>query len=282
MVADTGESAIAEPVIEVRELRKVYQVRDAGTWRTSEFVAVNDVSFTVPAGGSVGIVGESGSGKTTTVRMVLGLETPTSGEIVVAGRPRIGSKARKAERLRRGREAQIVFQNPYASLDPMQRVSESLDEVLRMHFSLSRAERRERTARLLEQVGLDPRHGRAYPRALSGGQRQRVAIARALATEPEVLILDEPTSALDVSMQAQVLNLLADIRRDTGIAYLFVSHDLAVIRQMTEQVLVMCKGEVVEAGQTDAVLDTPQNAYTQLLRQSVPAPGWTPTKRSVT
>jgi ABC-type glutathione transport system ATPase component len=239
-------------------------------------VAVDDLSFTVPPGGALGIVGESGSGKTTVARMLLALETPTSGRIRVAGHERTTSRSSTAERRRRARDIQIVFQNPYTSFDPRQRVGDCLDEALRLHSRRDRRARHERVRQLLRQVGLEERHARSLPRQLSGGQRQRVAIARALAPEPSILVLDEAVSALDASVQDQVLRLLAAIRAGTGLSYLCISHDLAVVRQVADHLIVMRDGLVVEAGPTAQVLDTPRHPYTRRLRASVPRPGWAP------
>jgi len=263
--------------VDVRSLRKVFRVRLSGRGH-QDFVAVDDVSFEVPSGGSLGIVGESGSGKSTIARMVVGLERPTSGTMIVAGQDRSAPARRSAERRRRGRQVQIVFQDPYTSLDPRQRVDACLNEVLSLHTSLDPGQRRRRIADLLDQVGLSERQGRSLPKNLSGGQRQRVAIARALASEPSVLILDEAVSALDVSIQAQVLNLLNDIRERTGMTYLFISHNLAVVRQLTENTLVLQRGRVVEHGPTERILDAPHHDYTRLLLSSVPEPGWTPAR----
>jgi oligopeptide transport system ATP-binding protein len=260
-----------EPVLEAIELRKEF----------GSLVAVGGVSLTVPDGGSVAIVGESGSGKTTIARMIVGLERPTAGTIRACGRDRSLPARAARERRRRGREVQIVFQDPYSSLDPRQSPAATIDEVLRLHHTGSRGERAARVAELGEMVGLDERQLHALPRNLSGGQRQRVAIARALAAEPRLLILDESVAALDVSIQAQVLNLLADIRDQTGISYLLISHDLAVVRQLTQHTLVMRRGRVVEEGPTGEVLDNPQNEYTRLLRASVPGPGWRPVRRGL-
>jgi len=265
--APPGPSAI----LEVEGLYKTFRVR-----RGVDLVAVNSVSFTLSRGSSLAIVGESGAGKTTIARILVGLERQTRGVVYVNGHERAATRIRSAERLRRAREVQIVFQDPYLSLDPRQRVGDCIAEMLRMHYGQSKQERAARVGELLDQVGLDPRRAASRPRVLSGGERQRVAIARALAVRPQVLILDEAVSALDVSVQAQVLNLLTDIRRETGTSYLLISHDLAVVRQLADEVLVMRRGSVVEAGSTPEVLKAPRHPYTRLLRASVPRPGWTP------
>jgi len=259
-----------EPILQVEGLRKEF----------GELVAVDDVAFAVREGGSLAIVGESGSGKTTIAKMIVGLERPTAGSLRACGHDRSSPARSTAERKRRGREVQIVFQDPYTSLDPRQTVERALDEVLRLHHGWEVERRRARVLELGELVGLDARQIRALPRSLSGGQRQRVAIARALAAEPRVLILDESVAALDVSIQAQVLNLLADIRDETGISYVLISHDLAVVRQLAQETVVMWRGRVVERGPTARVLDDPQDDYTRRLRASVPRPGWKPQRRS--
>src|SRR5437660_2403386 len=256
-------------VLEAQGLRKEF----------GDLVAVDDVSFSVSEAGSLAIVGESGSGKTTIAKMIVGLERPTTGTIAACGRDRSQPAKSTVERRRRGGEVQIVFQDPYTSLDPRQTVARMLDEVLRLHHGWDAERRRARVIQLAEFVGLDERQTRALPRSLSGGQRQRVAIARALAAEPRVLILDESVAALDVSIQAQVLNLLADIRDETGVTYVLISHDLAVVRQLTEETIVLRRGQVVERGPTAGVLDEPQDSYTRRLRASVPRPGWKPQRR---
>jgi ABC-type glutathione transport system ATPase component len=256
----------AQPVLSVRNLRKIYGTQ----------VAVDDMNFDLMPGRSLAIVGESGSGKTTVARMITGLERATSGTITACGRDRSKPARRGKERKARGREVQIVFQDPYSSLDPRQSGAELIDEVLRVHHDHDVQERKRIVAELADIVGLDQRQINAMPKALSGGQRQRVAIARALATDPRVLILDESVAALDVSIQAQVLNVLADIRDDRGISYILISHDLAVVRQLTEEAIVMQRGIVVERGETADILDDPQHSYTKLLRASVPGPGWKP------
>jgi ABC-type glutathione transport system ATPase component len=252
------------------------------TKRFGEHLAVDDVTFEVPAGGSLAIVGESGSGKTTVARMIVGLEWATSGSVLFEGEPRSGSARSSQDRRRRARQIQMVLQDPYSSLDPRQSIVDCLDEAVALFEGGTVETRRPRVDDLAGLVGLDGRQVRAYPGALSGGQRQRVAIARALAAQPRLLILDESVAALDVSIQAQVLNLLADIRDQTGISYLLISHDLAVVRQITEDVIVMRKGRVVESGRTAEVLDQPTHPYTRLLRDSVPRPGWKPRHRATT
>ncbi|KHL00121.1 ABC transporter ATP-binding protein [Microbacterium mangrovi] len=257
-------------LLSVRDLTKVF-----GRGR-NQATAVDGVSFDLEQGGAMGIVGESGSGKTTTARMIIGLETPTSGSIRFRGEDRT-RPARGVKTLReRGRSIQIVFQDPYTSLDRRQRIGDCLAEVIGVHFRMDRDATKARVRELADLVGLDERQLNALPKSLSGGQRQRVAIARALAAEPEVLILDEAVSALDVSVQAQILNLLSDIRESQGVSYLFISHDLAVIRQVTEHSIVMRHGEVVEQGLTADLLDDPQHPYTRQLRDSVPREGWDP------
>ncbi len=255
-----------DAVLEATGLRKEY----------GELVAVDDVDLTVPAGGSLAIVGESGSGKTTVAKMLTGLTAPTAGTITACGRDRSTPARSARERRRRGSEVQIVFQDPYSSLDPRQTAERAIAEVLRLHRGGADPAR---VRELCDLVGLDERQSRALPRALSGGQRQRIAIARALAAEPRVVILDESVAALDVSIQAQILNLLADIRERTGICYVLISHDLAVVRQITDEAIVMYRGRVVERGPTAQVLDSPQDDYTRRLRASVPRPGWKPQRR---
>ena len=268
---------MVEPILEVEHLRKVFEPRRG----RPAVVAVDDVSFAVPPGGSLAIVGESGAGKTTIARMLLALETPTRGRIRLAGHEQDGGPLSAAGRRRRAQDLQAVFQHPYTSLDPRQRVGDCLDEVLRLHGGHDRRGRQERVLQLLHQVGLDGRHARSIPRQLSGGQCQRVAIARALAPAPKIVVLDEAVSALDVSIGAQILNLLVDIRTETGLSYVFISHDLAVVRQVAEDLVVMRRGQVVEAGRTAQVLDEPRHPYTRLLRASVPGQGWTPHRRPV-
>ena len=255
---------MSEPVLVVDHL-----VKEFGTFR-----AVDDVSFTVDPGRSLAIVGESGSGKTTIARTIVGLERATAGTVMACGRDRSRPARGTDERRSRGREVQIVFQDPYTSLDPRQSARSAIEEIVALHGAAPASERAVRAGELLSLVGLDARQADALPRDLSGGQRQRVAIARALAAEPRLLILDESVAALDVSIQAQVLNLLMDIRSATDVSFVLISHDLAVVRQLTDDTIVVRHGRIVEAGPTARVLDHPEHPYTQMLRASVPGPGW--------
>jgi peptide/nickel transport system ATP-binding protein len=268
---------MSEPVLAVHALRKVFRVPRADAPGHEELVAVDDVDFALEAGGALAVVGESGSGKSTCARLIVGLEQPTAGEIRVDGERWPAGRISTRERRRRGSIVQMVFQDPYASLDPRQRARDAIGDAVRLHAPGE--DRGARVEELLEQVGLDARQGSALPRALSGGQRQRVAIARALAARPRVLLLDEAVAALDVSIQAQVLNLLADIREQTGIAFLFISHDLAVVRQVCDAAVVLHQGRVVEAGAVQQILRAPREAYTRRLIDSIPREGWTPRRR---
>lgn len=222
--------------------------------------AVNDISFTVPAGGCLSIVGESGCGKSTVARLVTGLHRPTSGAMRFA--PGKSGAALSA---------QMIFQDPYASLNPRWRVKNIVAEPLReMKLRKTAAEVTERVEELLHTVGLSPSDGEKFPHEFSGGQRQRISIARALASEPEFLVCDEPTSALDVSVQAQVLNLMRRLQDELGLTYLFISHDMSVVRQMSDRIAVMYLGRIVEEGDTEQLFAEPRHPYTQLLLQTIP------------
>jgi len=229
---------------------------------------VRDVSFDVPRGGTLSLVGESGSGKSTVSRIAIRLETPTAGTVRFDGDDitALGGRALRALR----RRVQIVHQNPYASLDPKLRIRDIVAEPLEAFGIGTRAERAAHVARLLDQVALSTAHLDRKPAELSGGQRQRVAIARAIALNPELLVLDEPVSALDVSVQAQILDLLTSLQSELGIGYLFISHDLAVVRQISDTVAVMRAGRVVEYGSTTEIFDNPQHEYTQTLLEAIP------------
>jgi peptide/nickel transport system ATP-binding protein len=253
--------AVGEPLVRIEELSKSF-----GATR-----ALSGVSLDVFAGESVGLVGESGSGKSTLARCLLGLEQPSGGRIRIDGIDATDYDALRDADLRRVRAAvQIIFQDPYSSLNPARSVGGTLSEALAM------SSERGTVAELLERVGLPAAYARRKPAALSGGERQRVAIARALAVRPKLIVCDEPVSALDVSVQAQILNLFREIRDELGVAYLFITHDLAVVRQVVERVYVLYRGAVVETGAVDAVLGRPNHDYTQRLVESVPRsePGW--------
>jgi len=266
------------PVLSVRELRKEYPSPVRGG---DPVIAVDGVGFDVHQGECLAIVGESGSGKTTVAKTVVGLEQATSGTIEVDGEARGRAPKRHRDRVRWAGEVQYVFQDPYSSLNPRQRVSEVIDTSVGIHQpALRRAARRETVQALLDDVGLGGDFGLRLPHELSGGQRQRVAIARSLAANPRLVILDEAVAALDVSIQAQILNLLADIRAQRPVSYLFITHDLAVVNQIADRVVVMEQGRIVEEGETAQVLERPQHDYTRTLVAAVPRPGWTPRRRS--
>ncbi len=253
--------------VEVSGVSKTYRVRGRG-----EVHAVADATLRIPAGGALAVVGESGSGKSTLARMIVGLEQVDTGTIRIGGRDAGSVPKGREERLARAKSVQMVFQDPYLSLDPRIPAGRAVADVLRLHAGLDKAAANSRALELLTAVGLGEEHAVARPKTLSGGQRQRVAIARALAIEPDLLVMDEATSALDVSVQAQVLDLVADIRRRQGLTLLFISHDLAVVRRVCEQTLVMRRGEIVERGATAELLTNPQHEYTRLLLDSVPVP----------
>ena len=232
--------------------------------------AVDGVSFEIAAGETLALVGESGSGKTTVGRSILRLVKPTAGTVTFEGRDVLSLDRQALRALRR--RMQIIFQDPAGALNPRMRIGEAIAEGLEIHAIVAKPEIPARVAALMQEVGLDPALAGRYPRELSGGQRQRVGIARALAVEPSFLVCDEPVSALDVSVQAQVINLLADLQRRRGLSYLFIAHDLAVVRQLAHRVAVMYLGRIVEEGAAEAVLSAPRHPYTVALRSAVPEP----------
>ena len=258
-------------LVEVSDLKVWFPVLGGVLRRhVGDVKAVNGVSFTVEAGQTVGLVGESGSGKTTIGRALMKLIPATSGSVRFDGREILPMSERQFRPLRR--EMQIIFQDPFGSLNPRMTIGAIIGEALEIHFKkMSAADRLERVADLLRKVGLKPEMAGRYPHEFSGGQRQRIGISRALAVEPKFIVCDEPVSALDVSVQAQIVNLLQDIQEQFGIAYLFIAHDLAVVEHISDHVLVMHHGEIVESASAEAIYRDPQHEYTKKLLSAVPA-----------
>ena len=255
-------------VVEAKNLRQIYRIR-RGMFREPAWLqAVGGVSFAIEAGKTLAVVGESGCGKSTLARMVALIEKPAEGTLMLAGKDAVNTAASDRRGLRQA--VQLVFQNPYGSLNPRKKISAVLEDPLGINTTLGRAERRERALAMLAQVGLRPEYANRYPHMFSGGQRQRIAIARALMLNPQLLVADEPVSALDVSIQAQVLNLLSDLQDEYKLAYLFISHDLAVVRHIAHEVLVMYLGHVMEQGPKAAIFERPSHPYTQALLASTP------------
>ena len=270
--------APAAPAVVVDGVSKTYVVGSGRRRRTVE--AVRSASVTIPRGSCLAVVGESGSGKTTLARMLVGLERPDTGTMTVNGAP-VGGRAKRRGRRQRSRDIQMVFQDPQSALNRRLPVRVAVTEVLAAHTDLDARAREERCAELFEAVGLRREHMAALPHELSGGQRQRVCIARALAPAPTVVVLDEAVSALDVTVQGQILALLEKLRVENGLTYLFITHDLAVARQVADSIVVMRRGEIVEAGTADEVLGAPRHPYTRNLLDSAPRPGWKPRRRPV-
>jgi len=259
------------PLVSVRHLRKHFPIRSGLLQRVTGAVkAVDDVSFDVSAGETLALVGESGCGKTTTGRALLRLVEPTSGTVHIDGTDLLALRGESLRRMRR--HLQIVFQDPYGSLNPRMTVGAAIREGLIVHGLAEGAEADRRVGRLLDEVGLRPEYASRYPHEFSGGQRQRIGIARALAVEPRFIVCDEPVSALDVSVQAQVVNLLQDLQRDRGLAYLFIAHDLAVVAHMADRVAVMYLGRIVELAPRRQLFTAARMPYTKALLSAVPTP----------
>jgi len=258
-----------EPFLVVRDLKKYFPIRK-GFWsgERAEVRAVDGVSFAIGQGETLGLVGESGCGKSTAARLILRLLEPTSGEVYF-GKTAV-FRANKEEMRQLRRKMQIVFQDPYSSLDPRMSVKEIVGEGLVIHRLARGKEKTDRVVELLEMVGLGPEHLGRYPHEFSGGQRQRIGIARALAVGPELLIADEPVSALDVSIQAQVINLFEDLQKELGLTYLFIAHDLRVVKHISDRVAVMYLGQIVELAESDELYRNPLHPYTQALLSAIP------------
>ena len=263
-----ASTATSAPVVEAKDLVQVYPIRRGLFREPAKLYAVSGVSFTVDPGRTLAVVGESGCGKSTLARMVTLIEPPTSGTLTLDGLDAVSPPAGERKRLRR--TVQLVFQNPYGSLNPRKKVGAILEEPLVINTDLPQAARSARARAMMAKVGLRTEHYARYPHMFSGGQRQRIAIARALMLSPKLLVADEPVSALDVSIQAQVLNLLADLQQELGLAYLFLSHDLGVVRHIAHDVLVMYLGHAVEQGPKERIFARPLHPYTQALLASTP------------
>lgn len=257
-------------VLSAQDLKRHYNVKPSAFAQPVTLKALDGVSFSLERGKTLAVVGESGCGKSTLARIVTMIEPPTAGQLQITGQEIAGASATTLKQLRS--KVQIVFQNPYGSLNPRQKIGHALEEPLIVNRSMSSAERLEKVREMMAAVGLRPEHFDRYPHMFSGGQRQRIAIARALMLDPEIVVLDEPVSALDVSIQAQVLNLLADLQEKHQLAYLFISHDLSVVKHIANDVMVMYLGRAVEQGPRDKVFATPQHPYTQALLSATPQP----------
>ena len=257
-----------QPVVQANDLKRVYEIRRGFMRSPDHLQAVGGISFTVHAGRTLAVVGESGCGKSTLARMVSLIETPSSGQLKINGVDAVNGSDQ--ERLKLRKAVQLVFQNPYGSLNPRKKIGAILEAPLEINTPLPAPERAEKARAMLALVGLRPEHYDRYPHMFSGGQRQRIAIARALMLNPALVVADEPVSALDVSIQAQVLNLLADLQASMGLAYLFISHDLGVVRHIAHEVLVMYLGHAVEYGEKKALFAQPLHPYTQALLASTP------------
>ena len=254
-------------VLEAQHLARHYSLKRGMFGEPATVRALSEASFKLTAGKTLAVVGESGCGKSTLARLVTMIEPPTAGDLIIDGKP-VHLDETPSHDLRR--TVQIVFQDPYGSLNPRQKVGTILEEPLRLNTSLSASERQAKARAMMEKVGLRPEHYDRYPHMFSGGQRQRIAIARALMLNPKILVLDEPVSALDVSIQAQVLNLLMDLQQEFGLAYLFISHDLSVVRHIADEVMVMYLGRPVEFGTADEIFNTPRHPYTRALLSATP------------
>mgnify|MGYP000851205408 CR=1 FL=1 len=259
-----------EIILEVKNLVKYFPVAGESFGKSSLLKAVDDVSFTIRRGETLGLVGESGCGKTTVGRTIIRLYEPTSGKVIFKGKDIVTAKPKEMKSIRR--QIQMIFQDPYASLNPRMTVSDIIGEPLDIHQLAKGEARKNRIHELLHMVGLNAEHATRYPHEFSGGQRQRIGIARALAVEPEFIICDEPISALDVSIQAQVINLLEELQENLGLTYLFIAHDLAMVKHISTRIAVMYLGKIVEIAESHELFANPQHPYTQALLSAIPVP----------
>lgn len=266
----------SEPILELKDLSKKFPLKLGifGSKTSSTVHAVDEVSFSIKRGETMGLVGESGCGKTTLAKLILQLISPSHGKIVLNG---LELNKKNFPRKKLSKKVQLVFQDPYSSLNPRMTVYDLIGEVLDIHKLEKGKNKKKRILELMELVGLAPFHIYRYPHEFSGGQRQRIVIARALAVKPDIIILDEPVSALDVSVRAQILNLLGDLQKQFNLTYLFISHDLSIVRYLCDHVAIMYLGKIVETGRTEDVFDNPEHPYSEALLDAVPVPD--PTKR---
>ena len=260
-----------QPTLDVRNVSKSFDLPGGGLFRRNSFQALSDVSFSLQRGEAFGLVGESGSGKSTIGRIILQLLRADAGEIVFEGEPLGKADPAKMKLVRR--RMQAIFQDPYAALNPRMRVGTFIAEPLRVHGIGSRSERDDKVAALLREVGLDPAVRDRFPHEFSGGQRQRICIARALALQPSLIVADEPVTALDVSIQAQIINLMQDMQDSHGLAYVFIAHDLNIVRHMCRRAAVMFRGRIVEMGSVESIFGNPQHPYTRTLIAALPTVG---------
>ncbi len=257
-----------DAILKVRDLYRTYDIPGGLFRKASQLTAVKGVNFDLERGSTLAVVGESGCGKSTLARMLTMIDAQSSGSIEIDGLPINISETGISREMRQ--KVQIVFQNPYGSLNPRQKIGHVLEEPLLLNTDMPAAERRDLALQMLAKVGLQPEHYGRYPHMFSGGQRQRIAIARAIMMKPKLLVLDEPVSALDLSVQAQILNLLADLQDEMGLTYVFISHDLSVVRYIADKVMVMYFGEVVEYGTREEVFENPRHGYTRTLFAATP------------
>lgn len=260
--------ATNSPLIQVKDLEKHFKMQGKNLFKKRTVNAVNKISFDIYPGETLGLVGESGCGKSTTGRTILQLLEPTNGEVVYNGKNLVGMKKREFNSLRK--EFQMIFQDPFSSFDPKKRIGYSLEEAMKIHGIGTKMERKARALHLLKKVGFSEVHYDRYPHEFSGGQSQRIGIARALMTNPKFIVCDEAVSALDVSIQAQILNLLKDLQKEFGVSYLFIGHDLNVVKYISNRIAVMYMGEIIEMAPTEELFSNPKHPYTKMLLESIP------------